>query len=227
MIFSSEPVLYTVVIGIILRPYYPFTDWSISYLTRKMLKGSTCFLVKAGGVIGVGYLTLIPLAVTYVLLTQITFYVVACYDFSPTIKAKVEGYRAGEQAFLDKNRDDTPKRLNSNIGILIRFIISASLLINDALFNRAEGKTIVDSLKIVAAHDLLIFVILLLVEILACLACFQVCDMIEARRVSREQNRLQSDEELKIGVSKQEPMLERKSEQELIDIGDDVKVNKS
>ncbi|THV02928.1 hypothetical protein K435DRAFT_852362 [Dendrothele bispora CBS 962.96] len=181
-------------------------------------------MVKAGGVIGVGYLSLIPLAVTYVLASQITFYVVARYNFSPTndtIKAKVEGYRAGEQVFLDKNRDDTPKRLNSNIGILIHFIISSSLLINDALFNRAVGKTISDSVKIVAARDLLIFVILLLVEILACLACFQVCDMIEARRVSREQNRLQSDEELKIGVS--EP--ERKSEQELVGVGDDV--NKS
>ncbi|THU94481.1 hypothetical protein K435DRAFT_899848 [Dendrothele bispora CBS 962.96] len=177
-------------------------------------------MVKAGGVIGVGHLSLIPLAVTYVFVSQITFYVVARYNFSPTIKAKVEGYRAGEQAFLDKNRDDTPKRLNSNIGILIRFIISSSLLINDALFNRAVGKTISDSVKIVAARDLLIF-ILLLVEILACLACFQVCDMIEAKRVSREQNRLQSDEELKIGVS--EP--ERKSEQELVGVGDDV--NKS
>ncbi|THV02913.1 hypothetical protein K435DRAFT_792149 [Dendrothele bispora CBS 962.96] len=223
MIFSSEPVLYTVVFGIILRPYYPFTDWSISDLTRTILKGSACFLVKAGGVIGVSYLSLIPLAVTYVLVTQITFYVAARYNFSPAIKAKVEGYRAGEQAFLDKNQDDTPKRLNSNIGILIRFIISASLLINDAIFNHAEGKTIADSVKIVAAHDLLIFVILLFVEILACLTCFQVCDMIEAGRVSREKDRLQSDEELKIGIA--EP--ERKSEQELIDIGDDVKVNKS
>ncbi|THU88793.1 hypothetical protein K435DRAFT_865944 [Dendrothele bispora CBS 962.96] len=170
MIFSSEPVLYTVVFGIILLSFHRL----------------------AGGVIGVGYLSLLPLAVTYVLVTQIAFYVVARYNFSPTIKARVEEYYAGEQASLDKNWDDMPKRLSSNIRVLIRFVISASLLINDAIFNRAEGKTIADSAKIVAAHDLLIFMILLLAEILARLAYCQACDMIDARRFSREQNRLQS-----------------------------------
>ncbi|THU79524.1 hypothetical protein K435DRAFT_785809, partial [Dendrothele bispora CBS 962.96] len=152
-----------------------------------------------GGAIGVGCLFVIVVLVIYFLLTKIIYHIVARYGFSPTVKAFVKKYRAVEKAYLEKDRgDDTPKSLRSRlIEILMDLIVSVCLLLDDAILNRSEDTTIVDSAKIVAVDDLLIFATVILI----CVASKKVSDMNEA-------------------ISKQEMMPEHKSEQELIDIGD-------
>ncbi|THU88794.1 hypothetical protein K435DRAFT_803254 [Dendrothele bispora CBS 962.96] len=144
--------------------------------------------------------------------------------------AGAERYRAGEKVFLEKyGGDNTPKRLTSNIRIFICSIISVSLFVNDVCFISAKGRSTADINKTVFVDNLLIFVIVVLVEILVRSAYSQVYDMVKARRASREQDRLQSDEEPRIAVSKQELMPERKSKQEseqkLIDIDTNQKLS--
>ncbi|THU88791.1 hypothetical protein K435DRAFT_969353 [Dendrothele bispora CBS 962.96] len=204
--------------SIIPQFYYPFSDLPISDSTQETLRDLTWLLVKTGGAIGVGCLFLFVVTVIYVLLTKIIYHIVARYDFSPTVKAFVKKYRAAEKACLEEdNGDDTPKSLRSRlIEILIDLIVSVCLLFNDAILNRSEGTTIVESAKIVAVDDLLIFAIVILV----CAASKKISDITEARRAKGEQDRLENDEELKIGVSKQEIVPEHKSEQELNDISD-------
>ncbi|THU94482.1 hypothetical protein K435DRAFT_860530 [Dendrothele bispora CBS 962.96] len=100
---------FTVVCStILLRLYYPFTDWPIPDSARTTLKDLTCFLVVAGGIIGAIVPYLAAVSMLYFLLSQIIIYVVARFKFSSTIKARVERYHEAEKAYLRKDTSGKP-----------------------------------------------------------------------------------------------------------------------
>ncbi|THV02924.1 hypothetical protein K435DRAFT_852356 [Dendrothele bispora CBS 962.96] len=214
---------YTLVCSIILlRFYYPFTDWSISDSTRTTLKELTYFFVVTGGAIGAIVLNFMLVAMIYLLLTQIIIYVVARYKLSSTIKASAERYHEGAKAWFQKDGDTTPEQSHSTLS---RVIFSFALFINLATFNSVEDTADVDSAEVVVADDPRLILILAIVLFLG--GCLILYNFIITGKASLKQYQSQNDEESKIAVSeypKQEMMPEKNSEQELIHtIGDDVK----
>ncbi|THV02959.1 hypothetical protein K435DRAFT_852392 [Dendrothele bispora CBS 962.96] len=217
-----------VCIIILLRLYYPFTDWSIPDSTRTTLKDLTYFLVVAGGAIGSIVLYLIIVSMLYLLLSQIIIYVVARFNFSSTIKARVERYHEAEKVYFRKDRDTTPERSHSKLNCFIFLNLSFVLFVNAVTFNSSEDTADVDSAEIVVADDPrlnLIYAIVLFLGV--CSSLYTIYDLVMNGKANLKQYGSQNDEESKIAVSessKQEMMSEKNSEQELIHIiGDDVK----
>ncbi|THV02899.1 hypothetical protein K435DRAFT_792137 [Dendrothele bispora CBS 962.96] len=212
---------------ILLRLYYPFTDWSIPDSTRTTLKGLTCFLVVTGGIIGSIVPYLAAVTMLYLLLSQTIIYVVARFKFSSTIKARVERYHEAEKAYLRKDRD-TPEQSHSTLNCIIFSYLSFALFLNAATFNSSEDTADVDSAEIVAADDPRLNLIYAIVLFLGtCLTLYTIYNFVVTGKASPKQYGSQNDEESKIAVSEsseQGMMSENNSEQELIHIiGDDVK----
>ncbi|THU79522.1 hypothetical protein K435DRAFT_875385 [Dendrothele bispora CBS 962.96] len=225
--FTKLASFTVVCIIILLRLYYPFTDWPIPNSARTTLKELTCFLVGAGGAIGpiVLYLTLVSML--YLLLTQTVIYIVARYNFSSTFKARVERYQEAEKVYFWKDRDTTPERSHSKLNCFIFLDLSFALFVNAATFNSSEDTADVDSAEIVAADDPRLNLIYAIVLFLGtCLTLYTIYNFVVTGKASPKQYGSQNDEESKIAVSessKQEMMSEKNSEQELIHtIGDNV-----